>query len=387
MRTGEKTSATQFRLIKETAKRFAEEYLRPHAWDARTRGAPPRVVCRAYGELGLGLTMLPKHLGGLGLGCAITSHIAQWLAASDAALAFCMPQPGAFAELMILLGRAAQQRAWLDSFSKAPDKTWGAVAIVSHNKPTLQASEHHNTWILNGTVGNVYHLGLADRLLVIAQDRQQGPQAFVLPLPYAGVSFRASLESTGLQSSHRGDLQFKNVHLPEAQRLTGYLNTPHAQKMHQLLDLFNARQALQHTNYAIITALSAARYALNFAEKRRAAGNPIEHYHVLGFLLADMHLACESAAEKLIGVSKRLSGGVEDLSMLPELHKIRGQANIVALSVVDSAANILNDLEHSSGHWVEIWRQDIQALVQMQLVPEPSSQSLRTYAQASAPAV
>lgn len=387
MRTGEKTSAVQFRLIKETAKRFAEEYLKPHALDARTRGAPPRVVCRAYGELGLGLAILPRSLGGLGLGYTMKSHIAQWLAASDAALAFCMPQPGAFAELMMLLGEISQQRAWLDSFSKAPDKTWGAVAIVSRNKPTLLATEHHNTWVLNGTVGNVYHLGLADRLLVIAQSPKQGPQAFVLPLPYAGVSFRATLDSQGLQSSHRGDLQFNNVHLPEAQRLTGYLHTPHAQKMHMLLDLFNARQSLQNTNYAIITALSAARYALNFAEKRRTAGNPIEHYNVLGFLLADMHLACESAAEQLIGVSKRLSGTIDDLAILPDLHQVRAQTNVVALSVVDSAENILNDLGHTSGHWVEIWRQDIQALVQLQLVPEPSTQSLRTYAQASAPAV
>jgi acyl-CoA dehydrogenase len=366
MDRGDATTTLKLKLVEETARRFAAERLDRTRQQLPARSRPAKNLCAAFGELGLGLAPLPTRLGGLELGAAAACQIAQLLAAGDPALAFALPQPGAFAELMLLLGNSAQQVEWLDSFGKAPDRTWGAVAVAQVEAPTVFATPDGTGWLIHGSIGHVWHTGVADRLLLIADAGPAGRQGFVLPLPCRGVSIAPQPLDGGLEAATCGVLTFSAVHIAAEQHLDGRNAKGNDDAIgisgtEAALRVFYARQGLRMASYAVVAALSAARYTLNFAEERRAAGNPIEHYNVLGFLLADMHLACEASAEQLIAVAAT-GAGRDDAESVAAMVRARQEADSVALSVVDSADNILTDLGHAPGHPVKTWLADVKAL-------------------------
>jgi alkylation response protein AidB-like acyl-CoA dehydrogenase len=371
MDRGDATTALKLKLVEDTARRFAAEQLTGRR-TPQIRGRPARALCSAFGELGLGLAPLPARLGGLELGAAAACQIAQLLAAGDPALAFALPQPGAFAELMLLLGSDAQQVEWLDSFGKAPERTWGAVTVTPQEAPTVSARPVGEGWVIDGTADHVWHLGVADRLLVVADAGPQGRQGFVLPLPCHGVTVALKQTTPGLQAATCGSLTFEAVRVEAQQHLRGAqasdVGAEALPETEAALRLFYARQGLRMSSYAVVGALSSARYALNFAEQRRAAGRPIEHYNVLGFLLADMHLACEASAERLLTAAET-GAAHSDAETVTMMLQARQEADDVALSVVDSAANILNDLGHAPGHPVERWLADVRTLTRWGKAP------------------
>lgn len=376
MDSGDAIATLKRKLVEDTARRFASERMAHGRKDAQERGRPAKNVCAAFGELGLGLAPLPTRLGGLELGAAAACQIAQLLAAGDPALAFALPQPGAFAELMLLWGNPEQQIEWLDSFGKAPERTWGAVAVCNGDAPEVTALADGTGFVLNGVVQNVWHTKVADRLLVVTQPGAHGRQAFVMTLPCHGLSITPHPHNAGLEAATCGDLTFQSVRLEAQQHLNGRPIGETPLQTEAALDLFYARQGLRMASYAVVAALSAARYTLNFAEGRRAEGNPIEHYNVLGFLLADMHLACEASAEQLLVTAAEADILGASGEAVDKMVHARQEADGVALSVVDSAHNILSDLGHAPGHPVDRWLADVQLLARWGK-PKPKRQPRR----------
>ncbi len=367
-------SNMEIRLLKETARRYAEASLRPQVRQRSTLHTPPSKAVRAYAELGFGLVAIPKDMGGLALGPLAMSLVAEAMAAGDINTAFALPQPGAFGEALVRLGSPVQRARFGHAFRLSPERTWGSFAFCS--KSQMQAvPQHDHSWRIDGCAPMVWHIGRADRVILVieTQNDAASPEhlAVVVPLPFPGVTIGDTVVSQGLPMGVPASLTLHNVQVPKDQVLqVGDLKEPLAM-MCANLDLALASMALG-------AARAASTYVLSFAEERRQAGSPLAHFHSMGFLLVDMHLACEAALKRVreaasaaqasaLGVHFHRPTDVVDLGdLISGIAAARAEAEEVAFFVTDSAMQILDDgHEKVEAHPISAWHHDVQQLAQI----------------------
>lgn len=368
-------STLEIRLLKETARRFAESSLRPQVARRSQDQTLSNGVLRAFAELGFGLVAIPKDMGGLAMGPLAMSLVTEAMAAGDVNMAFALPQPGAFGEALVRLGNPVQRARFGHAFRVSPTRTWGSFAFCPADE--VQAAPlPDGAWCLNGQLHKVWHLSRADRLVLILptthDHSQTGPQqlAVVLPLPYPGLTVGEPQISSGLPLAAPASLTLTDVHVPQDQVLqVGDLQEP--------LAIMCANMDLALASMALGAARAASAYVLGFAEERRQAGSPLAHFHSMGFLLVDMHLACEAALKRVreaaaaaqasaLGVHFHRPTDVVDLGdLISGIAAARSEAEEVAFFVTDSAVQILDDgQEKIDSHPISAWHQDVQQLAQ-----------------------
>lgn len=370
-------SAIEVRLLKETAQRFAEDSLRPYIARRAQLMAPPAKVIAAYSELGLALVGLAKDMGGLALGPLATALVTESLAAGDINMAFALPQPGAFGEALVRLGSPTQRARWGRDFALNPERTWGALAIVTDGSLTA-SRQGDGSLQLQGELPRVWHACRADRLIVIldgpqdvAQATGHGEQvAVVLPLPHPGVTVGERLHTLGLPMAAAAPVTLHAVPIAtDAILRQGDLSAE--------LELMYANVDLRMASLALGAARAASAYVLSFAEARRQAGKPLAHFQSMGFLLVDMHLACETALKRLREAASAAQASALSLHGIPAAERVdlsdlisgiaaaRAEAEEVAFFVTDSAVQILDDgKEVMDGHPIAAWHHDVQHLAQ-----------------------
>lgn len=373
----------EVRLLKETARRFAESSLRPHVRGRKTLTTPPAKSVRAFAELGFGLVAIPKDMGGLAMGPLALSLVAEAIAAGDVNAAFALPQPGAFGEALVRLGNPVQRVRFGHAFRLAPERTWGSFAFCGEGE-VQAAPQPDGSWRLFGSVQQVWHIGRADRVILIMEAPSTTPSepvaiehlAVVLTLPCPGLTLSDAAVPSGLPMGAPAVLHLHNVEVPKDQILAaGNLEEP--------LAVMCANMDLALASMALGAARAASTYVLSFAEERRQAGSPLAHFHSMGFLLVDMHLACEAALKRVreaaaaaqasaLGVHFHRPTDVVDLGdLISGIAAARIEAEEVAFFVTDSAMQILDDgHEAIEAHPIFDWHQDVQQLAQIYRRPK-----------------
>lgn len=343
------------RLAKETARRFGHESLRPLAVARTPATAVPAKARRAFAELGLGLAHLPVEAGGLGLGPEAGCLIAEALAAGDVNAAFAMPQPGAFADAVATLGNLYQRNIWLHSFFDAPEETFGAFVIGPPG--AIRARQVEGAWLVQGAVDAVWHAGGAQHFIVVADvvdahgTLHASRRALVMSRAHDGVSIGERTTHLGLSLADTAKVGLHTVRVPINQCLAGGEDAGPG-----LRTVFTL-QALRMGSLALGGARAASAYMVDLAEKRRQSGHAVAHFHSMGFLLVDMHLACEAAFKRL-----RESATVAPLDEA-EVAAARAAADEVAFFVTESALQMLVDGgEDPAQHPVAVWHEDVKAL-------------------------
>src|SRR5439155_8502931 len=113
------TPTEEQQMITETVREFAEEQLRPAAYDADAKCLAPEGLLRTATELGVTLVGVPEELGGVGTErSAVTGAlIAEAMAYGDMGLAVACLAPSAVSSALVLWGNADQQATYLPSFT------------------------------------------------------------------------------------------------------------------------------------------------------------------------------------------------------------------------------------------------------------------------------
>ena len=364
----------ELRLVKETARRFADELLRPLAAQRAALPHLPDATCRTFAELGLGLVRVPQELGGVGLGPLAACLADEAMAGGDVNAAFALPQPGPFVDLVALLGNRQQRAVWLHPYLHAAAGTWGALALAPRG--ALTARNEGDGLRLSGEVPAVWGSLRAERLAVVADEvdgsgRATGRlAAAVLEREVPGLVVGAPLALDGLPLASASSVRFADVRVAKSQVLAEA--DVEAALVHVV-----AAQALRMASYALGTARAASAYVLDFAESQRRAKTPLPHYQSMAFLLVDMHLAVESALGRLREVAASASAAglgrtahtgdgpaPLDAASLAALHKARAEADEVAYFVTDGALQILHDgpKADDATHPVAGWHRDVTLL-------------------------
>ncbi|HSG82192.1 MAG TPA: acyl-CoA dehydrogenase family protein [Gemmatimonadota bacterium] len=329
--------------IRQLARDFAENELRPHTaeWDRESKFH--REVMPLMAELGFFGMLLPEEYDGLGLGMLDYLVALEQIAWGDASVAITMSVHNSLPTQMILkYGSEEQKQKWLPMMARG--EALGAFALSEANAGSdaaslsARADRDGDGWVLNGEKLWVTNGGEADVLLVMLRTDAGGERrgargigAFIVPTNTPGYVVGKKEDKTGLRGSETVSVSFNDCRVG-AESLLG---DPDRGFVYALSSLEGGRLGVGAQALGI--AQAAFDHTVAYAGERRQFGQPIKDFQGLGFKLADMSTRIEASRGLLYRAARAWDAGRADirLSSMTKLY-----ASETAVWVTSHAINI-----------------------------------------------
>lgn len=276
--------------IRDVARRFADEIVRPKAEELDRDERFPREIYQQMGELGiLGITV-PSEIGGAGLDALAYAIVMEELSRGYASVADQCGVVELIGTLLTRFGSRAQQQEWLPGILAA--KTIVSYCIseaeagsdVSGIKTT--ASRSQSGWLLNGSKTWIHNAPVADVGFVLARvdpaAGNRGMGIFIVPFDKPGVTRGPKEHKMGQRASQVGALNFENVELQE-QALLG----AEGRGFHIMMSALE-KGRVGIASLAVGIAQAGLEAALDYAQTRKQFGQPLASHQGMQWLLADM---------------------------------------------------------------------------------------------------
>jgi alkylation response protein AidB-like acyl-CoA dehydrogenase len=316
------------------ARDVAAAELAPRVAAAEADGAFPRDVFRQLGELGFLGMPYPEEVGGAGQPYEVYLQVLEELAAAWASVAVGVSVHVMSCFPLARYGSDAQRERWLPELL-AGDLLGGyclSEAQAGSDAAALRARARRDGdgYRISGSKAWVTHGGEADFYTLFARtadDRSRGISCFLVPADAAGLTVQAPEAKMGLTGSTTATLDYDDVAL-EAGRRIG----EEGQGLPIALEALDSGR-LGIAAVAVGLAQSALDHAVTYAGERETFGKPIIQHQGLGFLLADMAAAVESARATVLEAARRRDRG------LP----FARQSSIAKLVATDAAMKVTTD--------------------------------------------
>jgi alkylation response protein AidB-like acyl-CoA dehydrogenase len=342
--------------IRELARAFAENELRPHAeaWDRE--GRFPREVISKLGELGFLGMLIPEEYDGLGLDTASYLVALEEIARGDASVAVAMSVHNSLPSQMILAqGTDAQKERWLKPMARG--ELLGAFSLSEPDAGSdsaslsAQARRVDGGWVLNGAKAWVTNGGFGDVVVSMVrtdtpQDRRgaKGIGAFIVPTDTQGYVVGKKEDKMGQRASETVGIAFQEMFVPDDQ----LLGDPSLGFVYALQGLDNGRMGI--AALAIGIAQAALEHALAYADERQQFGRPIRAFQGMQFKLADMATRIEAARALLHRAAAAKEAG-ERVSQLSSMAKLF--ASEAAMYVTTEAVQVFGGYGYVKEYPVE----------------------------------
>lgn len=267
-------------LLADTARKLAEEELRPRLREAEAARAVAEPVRAAFAAVGLAGLELPAERDGAGLGALARVIVNEELAAADAGAALALDPfgPALYGVLEIgddallsdLLGALAApgaRAAWIDDTD----------VRVSADRARVDAEA---AWLPAPRADAVVALA-GDELLFV----REGIHVHALP----GAGLRAA-----------GACALRLESAPIARRIANRAGAARAR----------ARARLYAASLLLGVLRDACDFSRGYARERHAFGRPIAHHQALAFLITDMQMALDGARLLVHEAAWRVDSGL-----------------------------------------------------------------------------
>lgn len=275
--------------IRETARRFAADVVKPAANDLDRDEAFPAEIYRQMGALGLFGITVPEEHGGAGLDTYAYSIVMEELSRGYSSVA---DQCG----LVELIGTLLTRYGTPDQLKRLPDILAGKTRVayclteaeagsdLSNVRTT--ARETAEGCIIDGGKLWIHNAPVADLGFVLASTDpaagHRGMSIFLVDLHAPGVSRGPKEHKMGQRASQVGALTFDGVTVPR-EALLG----PKGRGFHIMMSVLE-KGRVGIASLAVGIAQAGLEAALGYARDRRQFGKPILDNQGLQWLLADM---------------------------------------------------------------------------------------------------
>jgi len=248
------------------------------------------------GEQGFCGIATPEEFGGLGLGYQEYIVVLEAISRYSPAYAVAVAVTGLPQVILNAMGTQEQKEAWLPQL--ASGEILGAFALsepdAGSDAGALKTSAvlEGDEYVLNGTKLWITHGGYAGVYIVMARTGGPGPRgvsAFIVPGNASGVSFGKKEVKMGLRASPTLEMILENVRIP-ASNLIGAEGEGFKVAM-KALD--SGRITIGATAVGLGQAATDA--AAAYGVERKQFGRSIIDFQGVGFMLADMQTAVDSA--------------------------------------------------------------------------------------------
>ncbi|MCU1279000.1 MAG: acyl-CoA dehydrogenase domain protein, partial [bacterium] len=212
------------RLVRDTARDFAERELAPKAAARDRSGAFPVEELRALAKLGLLGVNLPEALGGAQAGVVAYSLAMTEVARADASVSVAMAVTNMVGEVIVKFGTDEQQRAWVPKLTsgEALVGAFGLSEPQAGSDPAAMSTTAKRSaggWRLDGAKQWITSGDRAGVFVVWAKTDPtagaKGISAFVVAGGTPGLSAGKHEDKMGLRGSSTVPLLFDGCELPE----------------------------------------------------------------------------------------------------------------------------------------------------------------------------
>jgi alkylation response protein AidB-like acyl-CoA dehydrogenase len=316
------------------ARDLATGELAPHAAKAEADHAFPRTTFAHLGELGLlGMPYGEEH-GGAGLSYEVYLQALEELAGAWSSVAIGVSVHVMSCYPLATFGSDEQRDRWL------PEMIGGALlggyclseADAGSDPAAMRcrAERVDGGYRLTGSKAWVTHGGEADFYTVFARTsdhRSRGISCFLVPADTEGLSAGCPESKMGLTGSTTATIELDGAFVAE-DRLIG----DEGQGLQIALSALDSGR-LGIAAAAVGLAQSALDHSVAYAGERETFGKPIIEHQGLGFLLADMAAAVDSARATVLDAARR-----KDLG-----RPFARQASVAKLVATDAAMRVTTD--------------------------------------------
>lgn len=345
-------------IIKDSARQFAETYIRPHVmeWD-ETQHFPIELMRNlgAHGFLGV---LVPEEYGGSGLGYQEYVTVITEIAKVCGSIGLSVAAHNSLCTGHILAyGNEEQKQKYLPKLASGE---WiGAWGLTEPNtgsdamRMKCTAVKDGNNWIINGTKNWITHGKSGEVAVVIARTGDlldsRGMTAFVVERGTPGFKAGKKENKLGMRASETTEMIFEDCVVPDSHVL-GEVGEGFIQAM-KVLD--GGRISIAALSLGI--AKGAYEASVRYARERHQFGQPIIKFQAIGFKLADMATRIQ-AAELLTRQAADMKNQEENTTKISAMAKY--YASEVAVSTSTDAVQIFGGYGYTKDYPVEKFYRD-----------------------------
>ncbi|KQV75037.1 acyl-CoA dehydrogenase [Aeromicrobium sp. Root344] len=308
--------------------------LAPRVAQIEASGEFPREVFRTLGRAGLLSLPYPEELGGGGQPYEVYLQVLEEIATVSASVGVGVSVHALSCFGLFTAGTDEQREKWLPEMLSG--EQLGAYCLSEAHAGSdpaamrTRAVRDGDSYVLNGAKAWTTHGGKADFYKVMARtsdDGGRGISCFLVPADTPGLSADHPEQKMGLMGSTTATMLFEDVRIPAERRLGEEgQGLPIA-----LAGLDSGRLGIA----AVATGLAqgALDAAVAYAKERQTFGKAIIDHQGLGFVLADMAAAVESARATYLAAARMKDAG----------QTFSRQASIAKLVCTDNAMKVTTD--------------------------------------------
>ncbi len=341
-------------MIRDVARRFAQEQLAPIAHEIDEEGRFPEETIKKLAEIGFLGCFVPEEWGGAGLDTVsyaiIVEEIAKVCGSTGLTVAAhnslgCWP--------LLTFGTQEQKEKYLRKAASGEmlvsygltEPGAGSDAGGTKTYAQLDGDE----WVLNGNkcwITNASYAGLY--VLTAVTDRERGTHggisAFLVERGTKGFEVGSKEHKLGMRASDTATLTLQDVRIPR-DNLLGELGQGFPSFM-KILD--GGRISIGALALGI--AEGAYEYALNYSKERKAFGKPISAFQAIQWMLADARTEIEAARLMIYDTAQKKDRG-EDYTLESAMCKL--YASEMAMRVTNNAIQVMGGYGYCRDYPVE----------------------------------
>jgi alkylation response protein AidB-like acyl-CoA dehydrogenase len=346
------------KLIEETVMEFAEEILRPAAYDADAAAAYPKDLVAKAAELGVTAINIPEDFDGIAAHRATVTNalVAEALAYGDMGLALPILAPSGVASALTHWGSADQQATYLKEF--AGENVPQACLAITEPRALFDPTALKTTAVRTPSgyridgVKSLVPAAVDAELFIVAAQLNGKPTMFIVEAASTGVTVTAD-PSMGIRAAALGKVEFDKVTVPLSARLgeDGATDQDYSEAV--------ALSRLGWAALAVGTSHAVLDYVIPYVKERQAFGEPIARRQSVAFMCAN--IAIELDGLRLItwrGAARAEQG----LPFAREAALAKKFGADKGMQIGLDGVQLLGGHGYTKEHPVERWYRDLRAI-------------------------
>jgi len=284
------------RALKALARKFSQEQIIPRAKEYDEKEIFPRDICEKAFAAGLINFLVPKEIGGLGLGLVDTCLIAEELNYGCAGISNAIMANDLATLPIVIAASPEQQQTYLGQLVK--QLSFCAFAITEPGAGSDAAAlsttyrRDGDEYVLNGIKHFISNGYSADWCVTFATAdkrlKHKGISCFVFPAGLPGITRRRMHGKLGQRAGDTAEIVYEDVRIPKS-ALVGR----EGEGFKYAMETFDKSRP-EIGAIAIGVSQRALDECLSYSRQRTAFGQPIANFQAIQFMMADMAIELEA---------------------------------------------------------------------------------------------
>lgn len=344
--------------IRDLARRFAQEKMKPVRAELDKTGEFPFELMKGMADLGLMGVYFPEEYGGLGGGIMEMCIVVEELCRVDGAAGLCYAACGLGAFPILVGGTEEQKQKYLPRLAAGELAAFAiteASAGSDSSNVKTRARRDGDSYVLNGTKQFITNGSVAKIYSVIASTNPikgaRGLSSFIIEDGTPGFTYGKIEDKMGIRCSKTAELVFQDCRVPAANLIGGKEGYGF---IHTMKTFDRTRPGVGAQALGI--AAGALDEALEYARTRVQFDVPIAHFQAVQMLLADMAIQVEASRALIYEAARAADAGMKNTSAIASMAKVL--ASDTAMKVTTDAVQIFGGYGYMKEYPVEKMMRD-----------------------------